>query len=93
MCYLQAVREHRRRQPPATADKVDLDELAENDRKVRAYLSENETASVTEMSRALGIPARTLRDIMSRLVEKEVVMASGANRNRRYSLRVDSPQE
>ncbi|WP_172135269.1 ATP-binding protein [Adlercreutzia sp. ZJ473] len=70
-----------------TADKVKLSGLAGNDRKVCEYLSANETASVTEMSEALGIPSRTLRDVMRRLAERELVISSGANKNRRYSLR------
>lgn len=70
-----------------TADKSNWGGLAESDRRVCEYLSEYGTASVTEASQALGIPQRTLRDVMRRLVEKEIVVASGANKNRRYSLR------
>ncbi|WP_370514695.1 helix-turn-helix domain-containing protein [Adlercreutzia sp. ZJ138] len=61
--------------------------MARNNRKVYEYLSANETAAVTEMSEVLGIPSRTLRDVMRRLTERELVASSGANKNRRHSLR------
>lgn len=72
--------------PPITADKPDCGKLAGNDRRICEYLSEHGTSSTAEVSQALGIPQRTVRDVMRRLVEKDIVVATGANRNRRYSL-------
>lgn len=61
--------------------------LSENERAVCAYLSDGGLSTVPSMSGALGIPERTLRDVMRRLVEKGIVSATGANRNRRYELK------
>lgn len=61
--------------------------LSENERAVCAYLSDGGLSTVPSMSGALGIPERTLRDVMLRLVEKGIVSATGANRNRRYELK------
>ena len=63
------------------------DTLSENARAVCAYLSDGGPSTVPSMSGALGIPERTLRDVMRRLVERGVVSATGANRNRRYELK------
>lgn len=61
--------------------------LSENERAVCAYLSDGRLSTVPSMSGAPGIPERTLRDVMRRLVEKGIVSATGANRNRRYELK------
>lgn len=80
--------------PPTTADnrrqtseRAVWSGFALNDRKACEYLLANGSASVPEMSKALAVPARTMRDIMRRLVEKGIVEAAGGNRNRTYSLR------
>ena len=61
--------------------------LSENERAVCAYLCENGSSAVPSMSDVLDIPERTLRDVMRRLVERDIVAATGANRNRRYELK------
>ena len=76
-----------RRQPPITADKFDWRDLPESERCVCDYLSLTGSSSVTEISEALDIPARTLRDVMRKLVDKNIVVAAGTNRNRVYRLR------
>ena len=61
--------------------------LSENERAVCAYLCENGSPAVPSMSDVLDIPERTLRDVMRRLVERDIVAATSANRNRRYELK------
>lgn len=61
--------------------------LSENERAVCAYLCENGSPAVPSMSDVLDIPERTLRDVMRRLVERDIVAVTGANRNRRYELK------
>ena len=63
------------------------DTLSENERAVCAYLFESGSSAVPVMSDALDIPERTLRDVMRRLVKRDIVVSTGANRNRRYDLK------
>ena len=39
------------------------------------------------MASVLAIPTRTLRDVMRRLLDKGLVEASGADKNRTYTLK------
>lgn len=69
------------------ADAPDWTGLPESERRACEFLAANGEASVTKMSEALGLPSRTLRAAMRRLVDKGIAVAEGANRNRTYRLR------
>lgn len=71
----------------AANDEINWSDLPENDRRVCGYLSSEESASVGKMSKELGIPARTLRDVTRRLVDKGILVAVGEGRNRVYRLK------
>lgn len=63
------------------------DSLGQNDRRVAEFMHEHGTTTVSAVSKVLTIPERTVRDVMSRLVKKGLAEASGANKNRTYTLR------
>ena len=51
-----------------------------------AYLAENGAISATEAAAIIGRTAKTARRVLLQLVDEGVVMATGANRNRKYKL-------
>jgi predicted ArsR family transcriptional regulator len=61
--------------------------LGSNDRRVAEYIAKYGTTTVMAVSKALEIPKRTVRDVMSRLVKKGLAEAQGANKNRTYKLK------
>lgn len=79
-----------RREPPTTAANR-LDTLTQNKALVYEYLAVHGSTSTTAMFRDLGIPTRTLRDVLKRLSAKGMVSASGADKNRTYTLTNKQP--
>ncbi len=71
---------------PETADRAAWRDLPESERRVCEYLSSKDIASVAEIAEALSIPARTLRRVVRKLVDKDIAVAVGEGRNRVYRL-------
>ena len=88
-----------RRQPPTAADNaprtpsglsVRLDgweELGVTDRAVVEFLFAHGRSRTSEISATTGIPDRTIRDALKRLMERDMVAAHGASRSREYGLK------
>ena len=78
-----------RRNPPESAgnDRAsDWLALPTSDRSVCEYLSAHGPSSPREISAALNIPVRTLRDIAGRLEASGLISSSGTTKNRTYEL-------
>ena len=78
-----------RRNPPESAENdraSDWLSLPTSDRSVYEYLSAHGPSSPREISAALNIPVRTLRDIAGRLEASGLISSSGTTKNRTYEL-------
>lgn len=75
--------------PPESAENdraSDWLSLPTSDRSVCEYLSAHGPSSPREISAALNIPVRTLRDIAGRLEADGLISSSGTTKNRTYEL-------
>lgn len=79
-----------RQQPPRTAANR-LDTLTQSEALVYEYLAAHGSSSTTAMFQDLGIPTRTLRDVLKRLSTRGIVSSSGADKNRTYTLTDKQP--
>lgn len=52
-----------------------------------AYLTENVSAKCSELSTLVGISDSRTRAILSRMIEDDILVAEGENRNRTYKLK------
>ena len=75
-----------RQQPPAAASNESWAALPERDRAVCEYLLANGTSGAAAISEALGIPRRTVGDVLARLSKGGFVVPVGENRSRKYRL-------
>lgn len=85
--------------PPTAADNaprtpsglsVRLDgweELGVTDRAVVEFLFAHGRSRTSEISATTGIPDRTIRDALKRLMERDMVAAHGASHSREYGLK------
>ncbi len=71
------------RQRPATAGNG-RQRLSPNDQRILDHLVSVGLSTTAEVSRALDIPARTVRSAMRRLVDAGMVESLGSDRNRAY---------
>lgn len=75
------------RNPPQSTDKKALVEtLGKNDLLTFEYLQGYGTSSSAEISAGTGIPVRTIRDALNRLIEAGLVLAAGQGKGRSYYL-------
>ena len=51
------------------------------------YLKENEFVTTTIASKLIGLSTQRTRDILGKMAKEEVLIAEGANRNRKYKLK------
>ena len=62
--------------------------IAERQRNtVIQYLTDHSSAKTAEIAEALDVSVPRARSILSKLIEEDVVIAEGANRNRKYRLK------
>ena len=61
--------------------------LSNSERAVAELLAASETLRTNEVAEVLGIPARTARYTLQKLVEKGVAEAHGSTRSRTCSIR------
>lgn len=62
------------------------DNSSASERKVLLYMEETESVRSSEVADLLGMSRRGAQKLLNRLVNKGLVVSSGANRNRRYTL-------
>lgn len=55
--------------------------------KILNYLNENEFITTTIASKLIGLSPQRTRAILGKMVKEEVLIAEGANRNRKYKLK------
>ena len=54
--------------------------------KILNYLQQNEDITTTTASELLGLSVQRTRAILGNMAKKEIIIAEGANRNRKYKL-------
>ena len=74
------------RKLPDTAESIDLDALAGTEKLVAEVLLEGGSLRAADIAAKLGIPDRTVRYALKKLIDKGAVEASGSTRGRTYRL-------
>lgn len=68
-------------------DKVSATKTALHKAAIIAYLTEHVTARRAELTQLLGLKASRVKVILGELIQEEIIVAEGANRNRTYRLK------
>lgn len=77
-----------RRNPPEKSELIEaLSRVGGNDKRVYEFIVENGPSKSTSISESLGIPVRTVRDILKRLIEANLISSKGQGKNTEYSLK------
>ena len=55
--------------------------------KILNYLQQNKYITTATASRLLGLSVQRVRAILGKMAKEEIIVAEGANRNRKYRLK------
>lgn len=58
--------------------------ITDNEKAILKYIMENKSATTVNISAIIGLKAPRTRQILGEMVKKGLIIAEGANRNRRY---------
>lgn len=73
---------------PISADKVPINDLSEQEKRIVEYLQKSEKITTSKAEELLGVKQRRAREILKELTEKKVLLKCGAYKSTIYILNI-----